>query len=99
MGSPVSAVMANIVMDLEERALTTLTKQPLLWKRFVDDVSTTTKSDSTQTVLEHLNSIEPCIKFTIECESEQKIVFLDSMIHNQEDGRLTPHRLPETYPH
>ena len=37
--------------------------QPLFWKRFVDDVSTTTKPDSTQTFLEHLNSIEPCIKF------------------------------------
>ena len=50
MGSPVSAVMANMVMeDLEERALTTLTNQPLFWKRFVDDVSTATKFDSTQT--------------------------------------------------
>ena len=52
MGSPVSAVMANMVMeDLEERARTTLTNQPLFWKRFVDDVSTTTKFDSTQTFL------------------------------------------------
>ena len=67
MGSPVSAVMANMVMEnLEERALTTLTNQPLFWKRFVDDVSTTTKLVSTQTFLKHLNSIEPCIKFTIE---------------------------------
>ncbi|XP_068756578.1 uncharacterized protein [Montipora capricornis] len=90
MGSPVSAVMANMVMeDLEERALTTLTNQPLFWKRFVDDVSTTTKFDSTQTFLEHLNSIEPCIKFTVERESEGKIAFLDTMVHHQEDGRLT----------
>ena len=86
MGSPVSAVMANMVMeDLEERALTSLTNQPLFWKRFVDDVSTTTKPGSDQTFLEHLNSIEPCIKFTIERESEGKIAFLDSMIHRQED--------------
>ena len=61
-----------VMEDLEERALTTLTNQPLFWKRFVDDVSTTTKLVSTQTFLEHLNSIEPCIKFTIERESEGK---------------------------
>ena len=90
MGSPVSAEMANMVMeDLEERALTTLTNQPLFWKRFVDDVSTTTKLVSTETFLEHLNSIAPCIKFTIERESEGKIAFLDTMAHHQEDGRLT----------
>ena len=90
MGSPISAVMANMVMeDLEERALTTLTNQPLFWKRFVDDVSTTTKLDSTLTFLEHLNSIEPCIKLTIEHVSEGKIAFLDTMVHRQEDGRLT----------
>ena len=90
MGSPVSAVMANMVMeDLEERALTTLTNQPLFWKRFVDDVSTTTKFDGTQTFLEHLNSIEPCIKFTVERENEGKIAFNDTMVHHQEDGRLT----------
>ena len=74
MGSPVSAVMANMVMeDLEERALTSLTNQPLFWKRFVDDVSTTTKPGSAQTFLEHLNSIEPCIKFTIERESKENL--------------------------
>ena len=97
MGSPVSAVVANMVMeDLEERALTSLTNQPLFWKRFVDNVSTTTKPGSAQAFLEHLNSIEPCIKFTIEHESEGKIAFLDSMIHHQEDGRLaiTVYRKP-----
>ena len=32
--------------DLEVRTLTNLTNQFLFWKRFVDDVSTNTKSDS-----------------------------------------------------
>ena len=92
MGSPVSAIMANMVMeDLEERALASLS-----WKRFVDDVITTAKSGSTQTFLEHLNSVEPCITFTIEHENESKIAFLDTMVHHQEDGKLitTVYRKP-----
>ena len=89
MGSPVSAIMANMVMeDLEERALGSLTNPPLFWKRFVDDVITTAKSGSTQTFLEHLHSVEPCITFTIERENESKIAFLDTMVHHQEDGKL-----------
>ena len=61
----------------------------------MDDASTTTKSDDTQTFLEHLNSVEPCIKFRIECESEGKIALLDSMVHHQEDGRLTTTAYPK----
>ena len=39
MGSPVSAVIANLVMeDIEHRALTTAPVSPSFWKRFVDDV-------------------------------------------------------------
>ncbi|XP_068716947.1 uncharacterized protein [Montipora capricornis] len=97
MGSPISAIMANMVMeDLEERALASLTNPPLFWKRFVDDVITTAKSGSTQTFLEHLNSVKPCITFTIERENESKIAFLDTMVHHQEDGKLitTVYRKP-----
>ena len=36
MGSPVSAVIANLVMeDIEHRALTTAPVSPSFWKRFV----------------------------------------------------------------
>ena len=37
--SPVSAVIANLVMeDIEHRALTTAPVSPSFWKRFVDGV-------------------------------------------------------------
>ena len=55
----------------------------------MEDLEERALTTSTQTFLEHLNSIEPCIKFTIERESEGKIAFLDCMLHHQEDGRLT----------
>ena len=39
MGSPNSAVVANMVMeDVEQRALATSPVKPFFWKRYVDDV-------------------------------------------------------------
>ena len=39
MGSPVSAVIANLVMeDVEQRALASSPVKPLFWKRYVDGV-------------------------------------------------------------
>ena len=60
MGSPVSAVIANLVMeDIEHRALTTAPVSPSFWKRFVDDVISAVSQDEIVVLLQHLNSIEP----------------------------------------
>ena len=46
MGSPVSAVIVNLVMeDIEHRALTTAPISPSFWKRFVDDVISAVSQD------------------------------------------------------
>ena len=54
-----------------------------------NNICTTANSANMQTFLEHLNSIEPCITFTIERENEGKIAFLDTMVHHQEDEKST----------
>ena len=90
MGSPVSAVMANLVMeDLEKRALSTSLSQPCFWKRYVDDVCAAVKSNLVLTLQNHLNNIEPSIQFTVERETERKISFLDVTVCRQDDGQLS----------
>ena len=60
--SPVSAVIANLVMeDIEHRALTTAPVSPSHWKRFVDNVISAVSQDEIVVLLQQLNSIEPSI--------------------------------------
>ena len=65
MGSLVSAVIANLVMeDIEHRALTTAPVSTSFWKRIVDDVISAVFQNEI-VLLQHFNSIEP-IYFTVE---------------------------------
>ena len=76
MGSPVSAIVANIFMaDLEERALSTMRRHPKLWFRYVDDVLSIVKRREVETTLAHLNQQDEAIVFTME---EEKDGFLPS---------------------
>ena len=90
MGSPVSVTVANLVLEeVKERALATFQQPPLFWKRYVDDICTALKDSEDESFQQHLNSIEPTIKFTMEQESEGKLPFLDTEITHHEDGTLS----------
>ncbi|XP_014676727.1 PREDICTED: uncharacterized protein LOC106816618 [Priapulus caudatus] len=93
MGSPVSPIVANLYMEwLETEAIATAPAdlKPKLWLRYVDDTLEIIKSGTVQQWTEHLNSIDSTnnIKFTYEEELDQKIPFLDTLIHKREDGSL-----------
>ena len=89
MGSPVSAVVANLYLEFfEELALSTAPSKPKLWKRYVDDIFCIVKGDSTKELLTHLNEIRPTIRFTIEEEQDGTLPFLDTLLKRNEDGRL-----------
>ena len=90
MGSPVSVTIANLVMeDVEERALATAETPPRFWKRYVDDTCTALPSHRIDEFLNHLNSVEPSIQFTVEVESNGRLPFLDVLLEHEEDGSIS----------
>ena len=89
MGSPVSAVIAHMVMeDVEQRALATSLVKPFFWKRYVDDVIFAVSGNEAERLLSHLNSVEPSIQFTLEHEKDRHLPFLDSNVSRREQGNL-----------
>ena len=83
MGSPCLPVVANIFLEyFEKRALGP--ELPVsftynTWFRYVDNVLNIVKKGTCDSLLNHLNSIDPNIKFTIEPPNEQgAIPFLDT---------------------
>ena len=90
MGSPVSAVIANLYMEtFEEQAIESAPSKPKIWKHYVDDTFTILDRDRVDSFLQHLNSQQPTIRFTMETENDNKIAFLDASVSREPDGRLT----------
>ena len=91
MDSPISLIVANLFMeDLEVQAINTSPTPTVLWKRYVDDTFTIIKKANRSSFLEHINSIDPNIKFS--CEETRRdgsMPFLDILILPEEDGKLS----------
>ena len=89
MGSPVSAVIANIFMeDFEEHAIASAIYKPKIWKRYVDDTFTILDRDQVDGFLQHLNNQQPTIRFTMETEKDDSIPFLDTSVIRDSNGLL-----------
>ena len=79
MGSPVSVVVAEIVMQhVEERALATCQQTIPLWLRYVDDTFIAVHRDEIDNFHNHLNEQNDNIQFTKEIEENGKLPFLDN---------------------
>ena len=90
MGSPVSVLVANLVMkDIERRALATFHTPPCFWRRYVDDTCAALPHDFVDPFHEHLSSIDPHIQFTVERESRGQLPFLDVLLTREEDGTIS----------
>ena len=80
MGSPVPPAIASIYMEHFESLA--IPKCPTLikwWFRYVDDIHSATRKDQVNKLQEHLNSIDPHIKFTTELPGTDGLPFLDTL--------------------
>ena len=88
MGSPVSVVVAEIVMQhIEKRALATCDQTLHFWFRYVGDTITISQTDDIGVFHGHLNRQNSDIQFTRELEDNGKIPFLDCLV-SRDDTRL-----------
>ena len=57
-----------------------LPQSPQFWRRYVDDTCAALPLDLVDSFHKHLNSIGPCIQFTMEKESDGQLPFLDILL-------------------
>ena len=91
MGSPVSVIVANLVMEeVEDRALASFPSPPRSWKRYVDDICSIVPRSQASTLLQHLNSVEPSIQFTHEVEdNDHSLPLLDILLTRRGESVYT----------
>ena len=91
LGSLVSPIVANLSMEyLEQKALSTAPHPPRFWCRFVDDTFVIHKEVNKQGFLQHINSVDPAIKFSVEdIKEDGSIPFLDTIVKPEADGTLS----------
>ena len=90
MGSPLSPVLACMVMEvIEQIAIETFFEPPSIWVRYVDDVYSIVETNQIALFHDHLNTISSSIKFTKELESEGTLSFLDVAVIRKTDGTLS----------
>ena len=91
MGSPVSPIVVNILMEnFEAKALETAPCPPSLWKRFVDDTFVILETEHKDKFFNHINAIEEKIQFTAETtKADGSIPFLDTLVTPKCDGSLS----------
>ena len=90
MGSPVSPIVANLYIEyLEQKGLSTA-PPPWFWHRFVDDTFVIHKEVNKQDFLQHINSVDPAIRLTVEDNKDDgSIPFLDTIVKPEADDSLS----------
>ena len=91
MGSLVSPIVTNLYMEcFERKALSSAINPQRAWYRFVDDMWVIQKQAYKQEFLDHINSIDPAIKFTVEgTQANGAIPFLDTLVTPFSDNSLS----------
>ncbi|UYV72302.1 hypothetical protein LAZ67_9002535 [Cordylochernes scorpioides] len=81
MGSPLSTIIAEIVMTRRDEWIThTLSTEIHFWRRYIDDIFCICKKGQESFILLTLNNYNQDISFTLETETNHVIPFLDILI-------------------
>ncbi|XP_053698993.1 uncharacterized protein LOC128745963 [Sabethes cyaneus] len=98
MGSPLSPVIANLVMEkLEQHCIAELEKKNInltTYRRYVDDCFCVATEEQINEILATFNSFHDRLQFTIEMEANNSIKFLDMML-TRNNGKLEKSWLPK----
>ena len=90
MESPVSPIVANLYMGYFERKAISTSSTPRLWMTYVDYTFVIQQEGHKQTFLEHINKVDPAIKFTFEGNQENGFIpFLDTLVKLEADNTLS----------
>ena len=91
MASPVSPIVAKLCgEDLKNKAIGTTESPPSLWKRYVDDIFVIQDIEHNDQFLQHVNSTDKAIKFTVEnTRPDQAMSFMDTIITPTPKGTLS----------
>ena len=74
MGSTASPIIANLYMEYFEQTALSTVPTPRLWCWYVDDTFVIQKEENKQNFLQHINSVDPAIQFTVENNKEDLIM-------------------------
>ena len=91
MGSLVSPTVTNLYMEsFERKALSYAINPHRTWYRFVDDTWVIPKQAHKQDFLDHINSMDPAIQFTVEeTQANGAIPSLDTLVTTLADNSLS----------
>ena len=90
MGSLVSSIVTNLFMEHFERKALRSAVNPQVWYRFVDNTWAIQQQSHKKVFLDHINSIDPAIKFTVEgTQGNGAIPFLDTLVTPLTDNSLS----------
>jgi len=90
MGSPLSPIISDLVMrDLEDNILNSLTIQPILYYRYVDDIILSTYEEEIHNILNKFNNYHPRLNFVMESEVNHTLNFLDVTLHIRNNRIVT----------
>jgi len=85
MGSPLGPALANIFVGHQEQKLFNVVNRPLAYFRYFDDTfAVFNNEDDCYTLLSHLNSLHPSLRFTHAQESNHSLPFLDVLVERRD---------------